>query len=113
MTITPFDFAVLIGLGFHRRVVSLSGGFSCSSGSTPSSLWANAGFTPPGDHFSDSILEDLMNDDERWAQHSSDQQSQLILPFLLGMSIFANLSNHYHFYYLVNFVDLDRVRYLN
>jgi len=71
------------------------------------------GCIPLREYFSDSILEDLMNDDERWAQHSPDQESQLILNFLLDTTILADLGNCCHFHYLVNLVDLDRVRYLN
>jgi len=54
-----------------------------------------------------------MNDDKQQAQHSPDQQSWSMLTFLLGTTIFADLSNHCHFHYLVNLVNLDRVKYMS
>jgi len=64
------------------------------------------------DHFSYIVLVDLMRDDEQWALHSLGQQSHIILT-LLCMTDFADLSNYCHFHYLVDLVDLNRVRSLN
>jgi len=55
----------------------------------------------------------LMQDDAGCATHKHDQQFHIILAILLGTTIFAKLGNHYYFHYLVNLIDLDRVRHLN
>jgi len=67
-------------------------------------------FIPHEDHFSYSILVDLINDDEWWPYHSLEQQSHIILALLLTMTIFTSLDNHCHSHYLVNLVDLNKVR---
>ena len=54
-----------------------------------------------------------MQDDAGCATHKHDQQFHIILAILLGTTIFAKLGNHYYFHYLVNLIDLDRVRHLN
>ena len=63
---------------------------------------------PYKDHFSYIILIDMINNDVRWAQHSSEQQSHIILA-LLSTTIFANLGNCDHFYYLITLVELNKV----
>ena len=112
MMITPFDFTVLTGLGFTVESLVYQENFHVHRDQLLHLLGPIIGYIPPGDHLSCSTLEDLVNDDEQWAQHSPDQQSRLILTFLLDITILADLGNRCYFHYLVSLVDLDRVRYL-
>jgi len=51
--------------------------------------------------------------DERLTEHSTDQQTCVILAFLHSTSIFVELANHYYFHYLVNLVNLQKVKDLS
>jgi len=64
-----------------------------------------------GDRFPYTILFTLIRDDAGWATHTPYRQSRIILAVYPGTTIFAEQGNHCHFHYLVNLVDLDRVRY--
>jgi len=67
ITTTPFDFTMLIGLGFIRKLLGCEEDFHVHRDQLVHLFGSVMGSIPTVDHFSYSILEDLMNDDERWA----------------------------------------------
>lgn len=112
MNITTFDFVVLTGLGFTGEPLAYQEDFVHIVINSFTILVPSESISHE-DHLFYSILVDLMQDDEQWSRHSTDQQSRCILTLILNMTVSANLSNHCHFYYLVYLVDLNRVRSMN
>jgi len=71
------------------------------------------GNIPDGSSFPYATLFTLMQDDAGWAAHTPNQQFRIILAISLGTTIFVEVDNHRYFHYLVNLVDLGRVRHMN
>jgi len=113
MTITPFDFTILIGLKFFGDSLVYQEDFHHNRAYIFEVFGPIIGNIPHGDSFPYIILFTLMGEDAGWVTHTPDQRCQIIVALFLNATILAELGNHCCFHYLFNLVDLDRVRNLN
>ena len=110
MTITPYDFPMLMGIGFVGEPLVYQESFYAHGDQLFHLLGRITESILYEDRFSYSILVDLINDDEQGQNiHLSSNLASFWLSFWVWPSLLI-LGNRCHFRYLLSLVDLNKVR---